>query len=189
MGDTLISVMSSVILSSLVKQDPIRLQALNCVSELNLPDCYLAAGFVRNLVWDHLHDKAEPTLLNDIDVIYFDREEVDPGQCKVYEAELSRLMPELNWQVRNQAVMHIRNGDQPYLNAVDAMSYWPEKETAVAVRKLENGNLECVSAFGFDSLFELKLSHNPKRTKEIFEHRVCSKGWLKTWPKLQLVFE
>ncbi len=39
----------------LVKQDPIRIEALNCVSELGLPQCYIAAGFVRNLVWDSLH--------------------------------------------------------------------------------------------------------------------------------------
>lgn len=172
----------------LLKQDPVRLQALDCVSKLNLPDCYLAAGFVRNLVWDYLHDKTEPTPLNDIDVIYFDREELDPDQYKIYEAELSRLMPELNWQVRNQAIMHLSNGDQPYLNSVDAMGYWPEKETAVAVRQLANGSFECVSAFGFESLFDLKLSHNLKRDREVFDSRVYSKDWLLIWPKLQLVF-
>jgi hypothetical protein len=97
-------------------------------------------------------------------------------------------MPELNWQVRYQAKMHLRNNDKPYLNSVDAMSYWPEKETAMAIRKLENQDYECVSVFGFDSLFDLKLSHNTKRTKAIFEHRVKSKQWLNHWPKLVLVY-
>lgn len=39
----------------LIKRDPIRTKALHHVSRLNLPQCYIAAGFVRNLVWDSLH--------------------------------------------------------------------------------------------------------------------------------------
>ncbi len=46
---------------TLIKQDPLRMQVLDCVaqySQLDLPQCYVAAGFVRNLVWDHLHGYA-----------------------------------------------------------------------------------------------------------------------------------
>ncbi|HCG9646579.1 TPA: nucleotidyltransferase family protein, partial [Vibrio parahaemolyticus] len=39
----------------LIKQDPLRVEALKVVSQLALPQCYIAAGFVRNLVWDSLH--------------------------------------------------------------------------------------------------------------------------------------
>lgn len=171
----------------LIKQDDIRVKALECVSSLGLPQCYIAAGFIRNLVWDSLHNKQTPTALNDVDVIYYDANGNNQNKYLEYEARLSVLMPELNWQVRNQANMHLKNGDKPYLSSIDAMSYWPEKETAVAIRKLENQDYECVSAFGFESLFDLKISHNPKRTKAIFEHRVTSKKWLDYWPKLTLV--
>ncbi|TOF36015.1 nitrate reductase, partial [Vibrio parahaemolyticus] len=34
----------------LIKGDSIRTEALDHVSQLNLPQCYIAAGFVRNLV-------------------------------------------------------------------------------------------------------------------------------------------
>lgn len=46
----------------------------------------------------------------------------------------------------------MKNGDKPYLKIIDAMSYWPELETAVAIRKLDNGEYECISSFGFMSL-------------------------------------
>ncbi|ELJ8579493.1 nucleotidyltransferase family protein, partial [Vibrio cholerae] len=36
----------------LIRKDPIRLEALECVYQLELPQCYIGAGFVRNLVWD-----------------------------------------------------------------------------------------------------------------------------------------
>jgi hypothetical protein len=171
----------------LIEKDEVRMKALECAAALGLSQCYLAAGFVRNMVWDHLHQKTKPTYLNDVDVIYFDANESNVNAYLAFEAQLSALMPELNWQVRNQARMNARNGDEPYVSSVDAMSYWPEKETAVGIRKLGNQGYECVSAFGLDSLFELKLSHNPKRSKALFEYRVDSKAWLVCWPNLTLV--
>ena len=170
---------------TLIEKDGLRVKALDCVLQLNLPHCYLAAGFVRNLVWDHLHQKSASTPLNDVDVIYFDETEFNPENYKLIESQLSVLMPELNWEVRNQAIMHKRNGDKPYLSIIDAMSDWPEKETAVAIRKLGNGKYECISAFGFESLFNFQVTHNPKRSLEIFSDRVTSKGWLSHWSKLR----
>ncbi|WP_028021897.1 nucleotidyltransferase family protein [Enterovibrio calviensis] len=171
----------------LVKQDPMRMKALDCVFQLGLPQSYLAAGFVRNLVWDYLHDKPDPTPLNDLDVIYFDPTETRWDAYLEYEERLNSMMPELNWQVRNQAAMHERNGDPAYVSSVDAMRYWPEKETAVGIRILGDNQYECVSAFGFESLFALHVTHNPKRERAVFEQRMNSKGWLTHWPKLKVV--
>jgi len=174
------------LISLLIKQDALRLQALDCLSLLDLPQGYIAAGFVRNLVWDHLHNKLIPTPLNDIDVIYYDVNEADMNKYKDYQERLNAMMPAVNWQVRNQALMHTRNGDTPYKSALDAMAYWPEKETAVAIRKLSSGELECIAAFGFNSLFNLQLTHNPERDKSVFEQRIKSKGWLEHWHKLSI---
>ncbi|MBU2970382.1 nucleotidyltransferase family protein [Pseudoalteromonas sp. C2R02] len=152
-----------------------------------MPNCYLAAGFVRNLVWDHFHHKRESSALNDLDVIYFDKHERDPTTYKNIESQLSYLMPEVNWQVRNQAIMHNKNGDKPYTNLLDAMSYWPEKETTVAIKKRNNKEFKCISAFGFDSLFDLKVTHNPKRSISSFNKRVASKACLERWKKLVII--
>ena len=170
----------------LVKQDRLRVEALECVQQLNLPQCYIAAGFVRNLVWDHLHKNVTSTPLNDIDVIYYDADEADESTYLNYELILANKMPELNWQVRNQAIMHIRNKDQPYRSTIDAMSFWPEKETAVAIRKSDNNHYECISAFGFESLFHFQITHNPKRKRAVFETRLASKNWLSKWPMLKV---
>jgi hypothetical protein len=110
----------------LIKKDPIRLEALECVYQLELPQGYIAAGFVRNLVWDSLHYNVKLTPLNDIDVIFFDANCLDSGYEKSLELKLSEQMPQLNWQVKNQAKMYLKNGDNPYQSTLDAMSYWPE---------------------------------------------------------------
>ncbi|NNN66897.1 nucleotidyltransferase family protein [Vibrio sp. 2-1(7)] len=171
----------------LIKQDPVRVKALECVSKLGLPQCYIAAGFVRNLVWDALHGFDVATPLNDADVIYFSPDENDPNAYLQYESQLKQLMPEINWQVRNQALMHIRNGDLPYTSSLDAMSYWPEQETAVAIRQVAPDNYECIAAFGYESLFGCCVTHNPKRSRETFENRVNSKDWLVRWSSLKTV--
>jgi len=67
------------------------------------------------------------------------------------------------------------------------MSYWPEKETAVAVRITADSRIEVISAFGLESLFALQLTHNPRRELHTFHERVRAKQWLQQWPGLQLI--
>jgi hypothetical protein len=43
------------------------------------------------------------------------------------------------------------------------MSYWPEKETAVRAKLGPDGELIIINAFGLKSLYEGKISFNPKR--------------------------
>ncbi|KEQ19641.1 hypothetical protein [Endozoicomonas numazuensis] len=38
------------IIIQLIQQDSVRMKALDSIRLLNLPQCYLAAGFIRNLV-------------------------------------------------------------------------------------------------------------------------------------------
>ncbi|QBG34426.1 nucleotidyltransferase family protein [Litorilituus sediminis] len=170
----------------LLKNDKHRLAILDCVYRLPIKHAYVGAGFVRNMVWDHLHDLPQSTELTDIDVIYFDCYEPQEKQYQ-YEQRLNAMMANVNWQVRNQAYMHLRNKDKAYQNLLDAMSYWPEKETAVAIRKLDEARYECISAFSLASLFNLQLSYNPKRPLSVFQQRVADKQWLQKWPKLRRV--
>ena len=139
------------------------------------------------MVWDYLHGKATP--LNDIDVVFFDSE--DPENTRAREAEifLSNEHPEFKWEVRNQALMHLRNKDKPYINTIDAMSYWPEKETAIAASISNEGKVSIASAFGLESLKLGKITYNNRRPIDTFKSRLCSKQWLKTWPNLQVVLE
>lgn len=171
-------------------QDHHRMKVLEFVSALALPQCYVAAGFVRNLVWDHLHGVPVSTPLNDIDVVYFDEFETDARQSIEYEKTLSQQMPSVSWDVNNQAWMHHFNKDRPYANCRDAMRFWPEKETAVGIRKMpgEKLNFDCISGFGLESLFSLKLTHNPVKDETVFLSRVNNKKWLERWPNLELVF-
>ena len=173
-------------LERIVSQQEFHMRALKAVKNLGLPDCYIAAGFIRNLVWDHIHYHSTPTPLNDCDVVYFDALEQGDTAHLMYEQRLNQLMPEVKWQVRNQAKMHIRNNDQPYRDTLDAMRHWVELETAVGVKLNEEEQLVFCSVFGWESVFAGLITPNPLRDMAIFEHRVSSKQWLKRWPKLKI---
>lgn len=171
-------------ITDLIQQDSKRLEALQAVARLNLPDCYIAAGFLRNLVWDCVHRYSQSTPLNDIDVVYFDKTNIEPRRDREYQARLEKQIS-LPWSVKNQARMHIRNNDPEYCSTADAMSYWVEIETAVGVRLNKENRLAFVAPFGLESLFNRTITLNPKRPKEsIFLKRIEEKAWLKRWPQL-----
>ncbi|MBV1915039.1 MAG: nucleotidyltransferase family protein [Pseudomonadales bacterium] len=169
-----------------ILDDPERLYALETAAKLDLNDWCLAAGFVRNMVWDRLHGSEYHTPLNDIDLIYFDPNNCDEDCDRSFERKL-KADYEQPWSVKNQARMHIRNSDSPYSSTSNAMSYWVEIETAVGVYLSSDQRLEIIAPFGCESLFKYTITINNKRRKpEDFSHRSTDKGWLKTWPLLSV---
>ncbi|BFM19538.1 nucleotidyltransferase family protein [Gilvimarinus japonicus] len=171
-----------------LRKDATRMALLKETAALALPDWCLAAGFVRNLVWDRLHGYSKASPLNDIDVIYFDASQTCESRDQAYEDRLRDKIP-VPWSVKNQARMHIRNGDRPYHSSVDALSYWVELETAVGVR-LAKGRVEFIAPFGLAPLFSGTITLNAKcRNPQAFTRRVERKNWRETWPNLQVVKE
>ena len=170
-----------------IAADVLRMRALTAAASLALPDWCIAAGFVRNLVWDRLHGYQHATPLSDIDLIYFDRTRCDAQRDNDIEAALSAVAPGLHWSVKNQARMYLRNGDPPYRSTEDAMSHWPEVETAVGVRLDAEHRIAIVAPFGLDTLFNLKVTPNPKRPRPgAFAQRLAEKRWLSRWPRLSV---
>jgi len=167
-----------------IRGDADRMAALHSVVTLNLKDWCIAAGFVRNLVWDNLHKSKIPTPLNDIDLIYYDPDEIAEATEKKFEDKI-KAISNLPWSVKNQARMHERNNDAPYLSTTDAMSYWVEIETAVGVRLSDTGNIEILAPFGVSNLFKNTITFNSKRQSlEDFYRRIEKKQWLSHWPNL-----
>jgi len=142
-----------------IASDKVRMQALRIARELELPDWSLAAGFVRNLVWDKTHGYQVASPLNDIDLIYFDPSSPSESTDKALESKLLQhsCFP---WSVKNQARMHQRNNDLPYQSSTDAMRYWPEVETAIGAWLNDSGSVELITPFGLDALFSKTVTIN-----------------------------
>ena len=177
---------------AMLAADPVRRRILDLVGSLALPDCWIGAGFVRNAVWDRLHGRSAAPLRGDVDVIWFDPQLATPADDARLEARLRAHDPGIVWSVKNQARMHRRNDDAPYCSATDAMRYWPETATAVAVRQTASGSWEIAAPFGLADLFGLVLRPTPRfagAKRAAFLDRVRSKGWLDAWPRLRIEME
>ena len=46
-------------IEAMLRRDKQRMRLLQAVRALQLPDCFIAAGFVRNMVWDALQDNGK----------------------------------------------------------------------------------------------------------------------------------
>jgi len=173
----------------LVADDPWRMEVLRTARSLALADWWIGAGFVRALVWDHLHEFCVPTPLDDIDMLYFDQGDLDEAFEKEQERRLARLMPGTPWSVKNQARMHLRNGDAPYACTEDALHYWLETPTAVAVTLDGRDRLNLIAPYGVEDLLRLRIRPTPsgrQRPEEFFD-RVQNKNWLRNWPQATIV--
>lgn len=176
-------------LTRILAADPLRMTALRAVRRLHLPDGWIAAGFVRDAVWDHLHGATPCPPLGDVDVVWFDPAQCMPAQDVGIERLLAQIMPDVSWSVKNQTRMHSRNGDAPYASVAEAMTFWPETATAVAVRLKDGDAIEVNAPLGLKDLFGLRLMPThafQTQKRSVFEERITSKRWLHRYPLLTL---
>ncbi len=172
-------------LTDIIKNDEWMISILEIVRDLELNDCWIGAGFVRNKIWDVKHHKNR-TPLNDIDVIYFNELNISKKYDLEIEQQLQNIKPELNWSVKNQARMHIKNNHSPYSNCYDAISFWPETATSIAIKLNSNNQIHLIAPYGLVDLFSLLVIPTPNFNLTTFNNRIHKKRWFIQWPKLRI---
>ena len=158
------------------------------------PLAYLSAGVIRNWIWSHLHGQKYDFHQTEVDVVFYDAEEINQQRTLKLKSLLEAKYPDQIWDITNQAHVHhwykTESGHtiQPLKSMSEALSYWPETATAIAVRMDEQHQIEVIAPLGLSDLFELKLRWNDRFvSRGVFEQRLVSKQFLKRWPKLKLV--
>ncbi len=174
----------------IIKNDSWMMKILEAVRDLDLPDCWIGAGFVRSKVWDYLHGYTERTPLPDIDVVYFDPQDTKPEKTEQkITATLHEDFPTLDFEVLNQSRTHLWHNDKPYRDATEALSKWVETATCVGVRLNKNNELELTAPLGIDDLVQLIVRQNPTILQDnaLFMRRIKGKSWQKLWPNLTII--
>lgn len=175
------------------------MHVLETARTLHLPDWMIGAGFVRNKIWDFLHGYTKKTSYSDIDLIYFDKS--DPACDLPYvettetEEKLQKQLLDVGipWSVTNQARMHTLKHFRPYVSSKDALSYWLETATCIAVKLEEDDSLTLIAPLGTEDLINLEIKPNPNYISyrgeiglQAYRERVKNKHWEQKWPKLKL---
>jgi uncharacterized protein len=150
----------------LIRSDVKMMEIIKVASTLNLPDWWICAGFVRSKIWDALHGFNERTDTPDVDVIYFDNNNMDENFEKELENKLGSIMPTIPWSVKNQARMHIINNLPPYTSSEDAISRFPETATALGVKLDKENKLILTAPWGLEDTFNLEVKPLPILLKQ-----------------------
>ena len=162
---------------------------LEIIRSLKLADSWLAAGSVRNFIWNLLSGKPGFDTETDVDVIFFDPT-VSYEKTLQLEMELRKAFPAYSWELKNQVYMHIHSPNtQPYTSSKDAMSKYPECCTAIGLRLLEGDKLELFAPYGLADIRAFQVRPTPHfladaERKKLYMERLSKKNWQAKWPQL-----
>ena len=170
------------------------MRALEAVRALHLKSWCIGAGAVRNLVWDHLHGFGQPSALSDVDVAYFDPDDLRPETEAQLQALLAARAPDMPWEVTNQAAIHLWF-EAHFGHAVsalgsleEAVASWPEYATAVGIVLTEGSAIDIIAPHGLQDLFEIRVQRNPARVSvETYRLRVAEKRYAERWPRVSVI--
>ncbi|MET7963090.1 nucleotidyltransferase family protein [Micromonospora zamorensis] len=171
-------------------------RALTVVRDSGLPDAWIGAGALRDLVWGERYgDGFDPTTVRDVDVVFFDPTRLTRDDDHRATARLTAVWPEPPWQARNQAAVHTWyaarfGGDpiEPYRGVAEAVATWPEYATAVVVRLDLADRLEVCAPYGLADLLGGVWRHNPTRVdvdrsrQRLARHRPAQR-----WPGVTVI--
>jgi uncharacterized protein len=168
--------------------------ALRAARTLALPDWCIGAGAVRNLVWDHLHGRSSPSALADLDLAYFDAQDLSQARDADLQARLTVVLPGIPWEVTNQAGVHLwfegtfGHAVAPLLSLQDAVASWPEYATAVGLRLEADDRLSVIAPLGLEDLFGMRVRRNPRRVSiDTYRQRVAQKRYTDRWPDVTVL--
>ncbi len=168
--------------------------ALHAVRDLKLGSWAIGAGAVRNAVWDRLHGFSERTTLQDVDVVFFDSDDLSPQTEQRLQVKLAQALPDVRWDVTNQAAVHLWYEAQfghavtPLTSLQEGISTWPEYATCLGVCLRRDDQLEVIAPHGLDDLFSMVVRWNPDRVSaDAYLQRIQQKRFSNRWPQVKTV--
>jgi uncharacterized protein len=180
-------------LAEVLSGEPWIMRALTAVAASGLPDAWIGAGAIRDVVWGTLYGRFSPAAVSDIDVVYFDPADLGMERDVRAQETLGRLA-DLPWEATNQAAVHTWYhqyfGGPPvesFCCVHDAVATWPETATCVAVRQVPGG-LEICAPHGLADLLGGVWRVNPVRvTPEVSMARLQRQRVRTRWPQVTVV--
>lgn len=179
---------------SILKKNKDLMTILDYIYELNLPNFYIAAGSVFQTIWNYYDNKPLNFGIKDIDIIYYDSNNLSKEVEKELEGKIIEHFKELNYKfdVHNEARMHLwkkekenKNINQ-YKNSEDAIDHWIATVHSIGITK-ENDNIKVYAPYGLSDIFSrtIRPIKHKDNSKELYDKKVAS--WQKRFEKLNII--
>ncbi len=155
--------------------DPLRgcawfVSVLGVANRVDPPDWWISAGVIRDIIWyGRFGSRFDPAAVKDIDLGFFDPDNLSPSRDHDVEAALRALDSSLVWDAKNQAAVHLwyprRFGIEvdPFSSASEAVATFPEYCTCVGVRWSPRAGWDVAAPYGLDDLLDGVWRRNPIR--------------------------
>jgi len=143
------------------------LRVMSAAEEMALPDWYLVAGALAQSVWNIVLGRPVLHKVEDIDVVYFDSDDLTEAMEGCREATLAERLADIGIRLdaKNQARVHLwyekRFGYKlrPYRSTREAITTFPFTATSVGVTGVGEA-IRVFAPFGLDDLFNLTVRAN-----------------------------
>ncbi|MBB2201415.1 nucleotidyltransferase family protein [Gluconacetobacter tumulisoli] len=180
-------------LRAVIAESPLLSPFLARWDQLSLPDVWLAAGAVAQTVWNHKFRYPSAHGINDIDIIYFDADNLSEDAETAHSVRIRAAFRDVPvWiDVKNQARVHCWYKEKfgysipPYTSIAKAIATFPTTATAIGLRPHDTG-LDVCAPYGMSDLFGSVARPNRKQiTREIYEKKLAK--WKASWPDLTII--
>ncbi|HEV7307622.1 nucleotidyltransferase family protein [Ensifer sp.] len=179
-------------LQTIVHGSPLLAPILSDWERIALPEAWLAAGAVAQTVWNHAFGFPPMHGINDIDLVYFDGNDLSEDAEATHSARIRRVFADVlvSIDVKNEARVHLWYAEKfgapldPYGSSEEAIATFPTTATAFGIRPSSKG-LEVCAPFGLRDLLAPVVRANRKQiTREIYERK--TDRWRTVWPALRI---
>ena len=169
---------------------------LDYISDLGLPNFYIAAGSVFQTIWNFYDGVSLNNGIKDIDIIYYDSNNLSKSDEQELEDKIVTHFSEVGlsyeFDIHNEARMHLwkkenenKNIDQ-YLNSEDAIDKWIATVHAVGITKI-NGIIKVYAPYGLSDIFSrtIRPIKHKYNSKELYNKKV--KSWSSRFDNLNII--
>ena len=181
---------------SILKQNKDLMIILDYIYKLKLPNFYIAAGSIFQTIWNYYDNKPLNFGIKDIDIIYYDSNNLSKEDEKELENKITNYFKALNlhyeFDIHNEARMHLwkkenenKNINQ-YKNSEDAIDQWIATVHSIGITK-ENDNIKVYAPYGLSDIFSRTIRPIKHKTnsKELYDKKVES--WQNRFDNLNII--
>lgn len=181
---------------SILKENKDLITILDYIYELNLPNFYIAAGSIFQTIWNYYDQKPLNFGIKDIDIIYYDPNNLSKESEKKLENKIIEHFKALNlnyeFDVHNEARMHLwkkenENKDiNQYKNSEDAIDQWIATVHSIGITK-ENDNIKVYAPYGLSDIFSktIRPIKHKANSKELYDKK--AESWQKRFDNLNII--
>lgn len=179
---------------SILSKNSDLMSILDYISDLGLPNFYIAAGSVFQTIWNYYDGVSLTNGIKDIDIIYYDSNNLSKECENKLEDKIVSHFSNFDYEfdVHNEARMHLwkkknENKDiDQYVNSEDAIYKWIATVHAVGITKV-NGVIKVYAPYGLSDIFSrtIRPIKHKYNSKELYDKKVHS--WCSRFDNLNVI--